>query len=470
MMTRILTATAALSLAAAALADTVEAYPGTLPSILGEMRLNGNAPARLNVCGSIDIRDLSALAAARIDTLDLSAATVRGFSSPTPLLYGKHTFEADVIPAYTFAGSACRVMMLPSAAKAVGEGAFTASSLVRIDIPEGVTLIGDFAFSGCSALEKADIPSTLETLGQGAFTGCESLTEIDLSGTSVTGIADRTFAGCKALTQIEMPSQLRTVGTLAFEGTALRFLSADRQITVSPFAFALMRTMPASAVSVSNAGAAHGIYFGDEQLSQVAYPLAPIPDLAYAGCQSLDTKAVTEQVGAVGDFAFHSIPAHTVTLSHGVTSLGEGVLGNNPEMKYIYCKDLKDEIPAVTEHTFDGVDKSKVKVCVTEGSIDDWKAAPYWNEFKITSEYSSVDETLAGEFSIYHRAGMLHIEASETLLEVSVYTADGRLLAASAPGQCTAELPLSASDTQVAVIITRTGKGSRTDKLVISSN
>jgi len=470
MTTRILTATAALSLAAAALADTVEAYPGTLSAILGEMRLNGSAPTRLNVRGSIDIRDLSALAAARIDTLDLSAATVRGFSSPTPLLYGKHTFEADVIPAYTFAGSPCRVMMLPSGIKAIGEGAFASSSLARIDMPEGVTLIGDFAFSGCSALEKAGIPSTLETLGQGAFAGCESLTETDLSKTSVTGIADRTFAGCTALSQIEMPGQLRTIGTLAFEGTALSSLSADRQITVSPFAFALMRAMPASAVSVSNAGAAHGIYFGDEWLTQVAYPLAPIPGLAYAGCKSLDTKAVTEQAGAIGDFAFHSIPAHTVTLSQGVTSLGEGVLGNNPEMAYIYCKDLKDEIPAVTEHTFDGVDKSKVKVCVTEGSLDDWKAAPYWNEFTITSEYSGVDETDAGTFRIYHTAGTLHVESSETLLEVSVYTADGRLLAASAPGQCTAELPLSAADTQVAVIMSRTGKGSRTDKLVISSN
>ncbi len=470
MKTRTLYAIAALSLAAAAHADTVEAYPGTLSSIVGEMRLNGSTPTRLNVRGDIDIRDLSALATAQIDTLDLSAASVKDFSSPTQLLYGKHTFEADVIPAYTFAGSPCRVMMLPAAAKAVGEGAFTSSSLVRIDIPEGVTLIGDFAFSGCTQLEKADIPSTLETLGQGAFTGCESFTEIDLSKTSVTVIGDRTFAGCKALTQIEMPSQLRTVGTLAFEGTALRSLSADRQITVSPFAFALMRTMPASAVSVSNADAAHGIYFGDERLAQVAYPLAPIPDLAYAGCQSLDTKAVTEQAGAIGDFAFHSIPAHTVTLSHGVTSLGEGVLGNNPEMVYIYCKDLKDEIPAVTEHTFDGVDKSKVKVCVTEGSIDDWKAAPYWNEFKITAEYLSVDETDAGAFRIYHTAGTLHIESSETLLEVNVYTADGRLLAAAAPGQCTAELPLSAADTQVAVIMSRTDKGSRTDKLIIASN
>lgn len=470
MKTRIFSAIAALSLAAAAYADTVEACPGTLSSILGEMRLNGSEASRLNVRGSIDIRDLSALATAKIDTLDLSTASVKAFSSPTPLLYGKHTFEADMIPAYTFAGSPCRVMMLPSATKAVGDGAFTSSSLVHIAIPEGVTLIGDFAFSGCTRLKKAEIPSSLETLGQGAFTGCESLTEIDLSKTAVTGIGDRTFAGCTALAQIDMPRGLRTVGSLAFEGTALRSPSADRQITASPFAFALIRTMPASAVSVSNAATAHGIYFGDEWLHEIAYPLAPVPDLAYAGCLSLDTKAVTGQAGAIGDFALHSIPAHTVTLSHGVTSLGEGVLGNNPEMAYIYCKDLKDEIPAVTEHTFDGVDKSKVKVCVTEGSIDEWKAAPYWNEFKITADYDSVDETEAGAFRIYHTAGTLHIESSETLLEVNVYTADGRLLAAAAPGQCSAELPLSAADTQVAVIMSRTDKGSRIDKLIISSN
>ncbi len=473
MKTRIFTAIAALSLAAAAHADTVEAYPGTLSSIVGEMRLNGSTPTRLNVRGDIDIRDLSALAAAQIDTLDLSAASVRDFSSPAQLLYGKHTFEADVIPAYTFAGSPCRVMMLPSATKAVGEGAFTSSSLVRIDIPEGVTLIGDFAFRGCAALEKADIPSTLETLGQGAFTGCESLTGIDLSKTAVTGIGDRTFAGCTHLTRIVMPRNLKHTGTLAFEGTALRSLTASRAVTAAPFSFAGIKQLPSSSIQVSNAGAAHGLYFGDEWLAQVAYPLSPIPDLAYAGCESVSSEDVTLMTGDIGDFAFHSLSTvRIIKLNYGVTSLGEGVLGNTPSLAYIDCRDLLDAIPAVSEHTFDGVDKQKVQVCVTVDNLPLWEAAPYWNEFKLTTELVSVEtEKIPDDsFRIYHSAGTLHIESSETLLEVGVYTADGRLIAAAAPGQCSAELPLSAADTQVAVIISRTDNGTRTDKLIISSN
>lgn len=48
----------------------------------------------------------------------------------------------------------------------------------NVDIPFGVTEIGDFAFSDCAELTGAVIPDSVIRIGEGAFSGCERLTGI----------------------------------------------------------------------------------------------------------------------------------------------------------------------------------------------------------------------------------------------------------------------------------------------------
>lgn len=64
-----------------------------------------------------------------------------------------------------------------------------------------VTIIGDYAFSGCSSLTSITIPYGVTNIGSYAFELCSSLTSITIPD-SVTSIGDATFWGCSSLKNI----------------------------------------------------------------------------------------------------------------------------------------------------------------------------------------------------------------------------------------------------------------------------
>ncbi len=92
--------------------------------------------------------------------------------------------------------------------------------VTNLVIPEGIEVIGDQLFKGCSGLTSITLPSSLTSIGMYAFSGCNGLTgELDLSNlTSLTSIGRNAFAGCRNLTSITLPSRLTSIGMFAFSG------------------------------------------------------------------------------------------------------------------------------------------------------------------------------------------------------------------------------------------------------------
>ena len=107
---------------------------------------------------------------------------------------------------------------IPEGVTRIGDRAFSwCKRLTSVVIPEGVTSIGEKAFAGCMRLSSVTIPESVTSIGGGAFDGCESLTGITIPE-GVTRIGGYTFSGCTSLTSITIPDGVTSIGGSAFKG------------------------------------------------------------------------------------------------------------------------------------------------------------------------------------------------------------------------------------------------------------
>ena len=85
----------------------------------------------------------------------------------------------------------------------------------EITLLEGVTSIGDGAFSNCRRLKRIELPSGLTNIGNWAFELCSGLTRLELPS-GVVSIGDYAFESCIELSRIELPSTVTSIGECAF--------------------------------------------------------------------------------------------------------------------------------------------------------------------------------------------------------------------------------------------------------------
>ena len=84
-------------------------------------------------------------------------------------------------------------------------------------IPNSVTSIDSYAFSGCSGLTSVTIPNSVTSIGNGAFSGCSGLTSVTIPN-SVTSIRNSTFRYCSGLASVTIPNSVTSIGNIAFSG------------------------------------------------------------------------------------------------------------------------------------------------------------------------------------------------------------------------------------------------------------
>lgn len=86
----------------------------------------------------------------------------------------------------------------------------------RIDIPNTIKLIEEYAFSG-SGLERISLPESIDYIPIGCFSNCSNLTDVTIPY-SVKVIGKWAFLGCSSLRDVYIPHNVERIGSAAFGG------------------------------------------------------------------------------------------------------------------------------------------------------------------------------------------------------------------------------------------------------------
>lgn len=123
------------------------------------------------------------------------------------------------IGAYAFSGNdALAVIFIPDSVTSLGHHAFAnCTNLSSLDIPASVTSIEHGLFSGCTELTKVTLPDGITSVRHSMFDECSSLREIIIPD-SVTAIENMAFRYCTSLTSINIPRNVKSIGWYTFHG------------------------------------------------------------------------------------------------------------------------------------------------------------------------------------------------------------------------------------------------------------
>lgn len=194
--------------------------------------------------------------------------------------------ENNVLVHYTGSDT---IVTVPDGVTSIASSAFwktlDGNGITQIHLPNTLTSLQDYAFSGCHTLTEISLPDNVASIGQGVFYFSKGLLNIhagenNLSFSSEDGVLfnkDKTqiicFPQARTQTSFEIPDTVKTVIDFAFDNaTSLTNLVIPQSVTIiGKFAFR------------------------DGSFSQISLPnnLISIDELAFARCINL--KSVTHK-------------------------------------------------------------------------------------------------------------------------------------------------------------------------------
>jgi len=267
---------------------------------------------------------------------------------------------------------------IPEKVEKIGKQAFyNCKALLSFKFPDNVIEIGEEAFAG-SAIINLVIPPMLESISAGAFKGCESLKMVTFN--NITKIAKEAFSGCVRLETINIPEGVTEIEARAFtnckKATIINIPSTINEIREHSFSYC-------------------------ESVSSVTIPkgVVTIKNAAFEGCSNLKSVYFSQDVTQIEDGAFNYCPLENIY-----------VLNTTP--------------PSVGNSNFSDFETSTLYV--PKGTIDEYKSAPVWSNFKniVEKDFSSINKTDKNDFKISVTNGSIGID-SEYPVTVSIYNISG---------------------------------------------
>ena len=207
-----------------------------------------------------------------------------------------------------------------------------------LTIPDNVTKIGAYAFSGCSSLTSVTIPGGVTSIGGWTFSDCISLTSVSIPS-SVTSIGGKAFLGCSSLTSVTIPSGVKTIEA----GTFRNCISLTSV------------TIPSSVKTIGSD--------------------------AFLNCSSLTSVTIPSGVTMIERNTFDCCSSLTsVTIGSSVRYIYSKAFASCPELTDVFC--LAEKVPSTESDAFQDTHIEYATLHVPDSSIDAYKREEPWKNFK----------------------------------------------------------------------------------------
>ena len=288
--------------------EVVKPKKTTTPKVT-EMAVSTTTPKVTEVAVPTTTPKVTEMAVPTITPVPSGTPNVTGTSTPTntPMVTSTPETEGKV------------ELILSEDGKTV-EGASNKNGTYAI-IPEGVTSIGDRAFSGCNNMRSITIPESVTSIGIRAFSFCSSLESITIPE-SVTSIGSSAFSECSSLRSITIPKSVGSIGTYAFSGCYFLKENVQNNSFKELEGITIVDSEDNGMCLIGSklAGARFTQMKGDITIPE---GVTSIGDSAFSGCINMSSITIPESVTSIGYMAFDGCNSlRSITIPKGVTSIG----------------------------------------------------------------------------------------------------------------------------------------------------
>ena len=300
---------------------------------------------------------------------------------------------------------------IPSSVTRIGKGAFLAcSSLPNVSIPEGVTSLEKYVFMDCTSLASVNIPDSVTKIDEDAFCDCSSLASVTIPN-NVTSIGNEAFIRCTSLTSVTIPSSVTSIGYHAFH-------SCTNLTSV---------TIPNSVTSIG-----YSAFEDCTSLTSVTIPasVTSIDGSTFSSCTSLTSVTIPVSVIRFGNFAFSSCTKLTDVYYNGTETQWNAITintGNEPLLNANIH--FQGEDSGVTWR-YDA--PTKTLYIEGNGPMDDYtissngSSAP-WMSYKTQMQTLIIENgvTSLGDYAFHDCASLTGVEIPDSVVAIGEYAFSG---------------------------------------------
>ena len=243
---------------------------------------------------------------------------------------GDYVIKLTVVSgSFTFFGAL--ILQKSTSASTNVSGVYT-NAVQKIELGNGITNIGDSAFSNCYSLSNISIPKEVTSVGSYAFSNCYSLSSITIPE-GVTSVESNAFYNCYSLSSIVIPEGVTIVGSDAFFNChSLSSIVIPEGVTsVGSGAFSNCFSLSSIVIPEGVTSVESNAFFNCFSLSSIVIPegVTSVGIYAFSNCYSLSSIVIPEGVTSIGSNAFsYCYSLSSITIPEGVTSVGNSAFSN----------------------------------------------------------------------------------------------------------------------------------------------